>query len=201
MSTRGGTLRRSVRVVWSRLDSGTVAVGTRGTLASLGSIATLAECVTMAVCALFEGARDLGLGMFCKRHRCFGKMSVLSFGEAGEWMFRDFKNLLYGSFEASFLIVQAYLMCAMITPDFVALATDVLSLLPSQWSSAHWCWYSWYWMWCKHHLFFGEMVNPSLAMWACACHASSMIRFTVHSCCFPLIGCLVCGERLPCLIF
>ena len=56
----------------------------------------------------------------------FWKLSVLSLGEAGEWMFRDFKYRLYGKFEASFLIVQAYLMSAMISPEFVVLATDVL---------------------------------------------------------------------------
>ena len=109
-----------------------------------------------------------GCGMFCKRHRWFEKFSVLSLGGAGEWMFRDFKNLSYGSFEAMFLIWQAYLMSSMITPDFVALATDVLCvpflvtftmvkralvlvflvLVRG--------------MWCKHHLFLGELVNPVL---------------------------------------
>ena len=43
MPARGGTLPRNVRVIWSRLDSGSVAVGTRGTTASLGPIARLAE--------------------------------------------------------------------------------------------------------------------------------------------------------------
>ena len=55
------------------------------------------------------------------------KVSVLSLGEAGEWMFRDFKNLLYGSFEASFLSVQAYLMSAMITSEFVVLVNNVFA--------------------------------------------------------------------------
>ena len=126
MSTRGGTLRRSVRVVWSRLDSGTVAVGTRGTLASLGSIARLAECVTMAVCALFEGARDLGSA-------CFASVT----GVLGKCPFSPLVKLASGCSVTSricctvrskrrFLIVQAYLMSAMTTPDFVALATDAL---------------------------------------------------------------------------
>ena len=103
MPARGDTLPRNVRVVWARLDSGSVAVGTRGTTASQGPIARFAE-----------------------RHWCFGKLSVLSLGEAGEWMFRDFKNRLYGTFEALFLIWHAYLMSAMIIPEFCALATDVL---------------------------------------------------------------------------
>ena len=33
----------------------------------------------------------------------------------------------------------------------------------------------------------------SLVMPACGCYASSRIRFTVHSRCFPLIGCLISG--------
>ena len=43
MPARGSTLPRNWRVVWSRLDSGTVAVATRGTTAGLGTIARLAE--------------------------------------------------------------------------------------------------------------------------------------------------------------
>ena len=55
-------------------------------------------------------------------------------------MFRDFKNLLCGSFGASFLIVQAFLMSAMITPEFLVLVNDVLFflfLVTLQWPSAH----------------------------------------------------------------
>ena len=81
---------------------------------------------TIAVCALLLDVRELVRGMFCKRHRWFEKLSDLSLVEAGEWMFCDFKNLLYGSFEASFLIVQAYLMSAMVTPEFVVLVNDIL---------------------------------------------------------------------------
>ena len=66
---------------------------------------------------IVAGILDLVHDMFCKLHRCFEEIFVLSLGEAGEWMFRDFKNLLYGSFEASFLSVQEYLMSAMITPE------------------------------------------------------------------------------------
>ena len=43
MLTRGGTFPCIVRVVWTGLDSGSVAVGTRGTTVGLGSIARLAE--------------------------------------------------------------------------------------------------------------------------------------------------------------
>ena len=71
MPARGGTLPRYVRMVWSRLDSGSVAVGTRGTTASLGSIARLAEVplvwilekwvsFTIAVCALLLDVRGVG---------------------------------------------------------------------------------------------------------------------------------------------
>ena len=77
--------------------------------------------VTVAKCALLLESLDF--------HRCSEEFIVLSLGEAGEWMFRDFKNLLYGSFEASFLSVQAYLMSAMITSKFVVLVNDVLLVL------------------------------------------------------------------------
>ena len=169
--TRGGTLPRNVRVVWARLDSGTVAVGTRGTTAGLGPIARLAE-----------------------RHRCFGKLSVLSLGEAGEWLFRDFKNRLYGTFEALFLIWQAYLMSAMIIPEFVLsppMFCAFLSLLLSRWSRAHWCWYSWYWCAsCGASItcFLENWSTASLAMRVSGCHASSRIRFTVRSRCSLLFG-------------
>ena len=82
---------------------------------------------TIAVCALLLDVRELVRGMFCKCHRWFEKLSVLSLGEAGHWMFRDFKNPLYRSFGASFLSVQPYLMSAMITPEFVVLINDVFS--------------------------------------------------------------------------
>ena len=43
MPARRGTFPRNVRVVWTWLDSGALAVGTRGTTAGMGSIGTLAE--------------------------------------------------------------------------------------------------------------------------------------------------------------
>ena len=138
--------------------------------------------------------------MLCKRHWWFEKLSFLSLGEAGDWMFRDFKNPLYGSFEALFLSVQAYLMSAMITPEFVVLINDVFFLffflLPSQWPSAHYCWYSL--CWCASYV---ACFTFFLAVWACACHACSRIRFTVYPSCFSLIDCFVGGQRLSCLIF
>ena len=123
--------------------------------------------VTVAVCALLL---SLGLvrGMFCKRHRWFEKLSVLSLGEAGEWMFRDFKKLLYGSFEASFLSMQAYLMSAMFTPEFVAFVNDVLCFpFPVTFTMAMCALVLVFMvlvrgMRCKHHLSLGEMVNPVL---------------------------------------
>ena len=72
MPARGGTLPRNVRMVWSRMDSGSVAVGTRGTTASLGSIARLAEVplefwileiwvsFSIAVCALLLDVGGVG---------------------------------------------------------------------------------------------------------------------------------------------
>ena len=104
------------------------------------------------------------------------------------------------SFEASFLAVQAYLMSAMITPDFVVLVNDFL-LVPFP------CYLH------NGHVRIGVGVPgfgtrqllqvllvsgrngqiPSLVMPASGCHASSRIRFTLHSICFPLIGCLVPG--------
>ena len=107
-------------------------------------------------------------GMFCKRHRWFEKLSVLSLGEAGEWMFRAFKNLLYGSFEASFFSVQAYLMSAMITPEFVVFVNDVLCFpFPVTFTMAMCALVLVFLvlvrgMWCKQHVFLGELVNPVL---------------------------------------
>ena len=123
---------------------------------------------TIAVCALLLDVRELVRGMFCKRHRWFVKLSVLSLGEAGEWMFRHFKNLLYGTFEASFLSGQAYLMSAMITPEFVVLVNDVW-LVPFLVTFTMTkcalvlvfpvlvCFIC-----CMHHLFVGELFNPVL---------------------------------------
>ena len=69
-------------------------------------VSVLEKCAsfTMAECALLLESLDLVHGMFCKRHLWFEKLSVLSLGEASDWMFRDFKSLLYGSFEAVFLL-------------------------------------------------------------------------------------------------
>ena len=192
MPARGGTLPRNLRVVWSRLGSGTVADGTRGTTAGLGSIARLAEVLE---------SLDLAHGMFCKLHRCFEEIFVLPLGEAGEWI----KYRLCVKFEASFLIVQAYLMLQCSRQNFwfsPPMFCAFLSLLPSQWQSAHQCWYSWYWCGSRGAsitCFLGNCSTVPLAMWASACHASSRIMFTVHSSCF--LGCLVGGQWLPCQIF
>ena len=122
----------------------------------------------MAKCALLLASLDLVHDMFCKLHRWFEEISVLSLVEAGELIFRDFKKLLYGSFEASFLMVQAYLMSAMITPEFVVLVNDVLLVpFPVTFTMAKCasllvflvlvCFIC-----CMHHLFLGELVNPVL---------------------------------------
>ena len=145
--------------------------------------------VTLAKCALLLESLDLAHDMFCKLHRCFEEIFVRSLGEAGEWVFLDFMSLLYDLFEASFLIVQAYLMSAMITPVFLVPDNDVLlvpflviftmvkcALVLVFLVLGHGsC--------CKYYLFLG----------ASGCHAFSRIRFAVHSRCFPLIGCLVPG--------
>ena len=137
LSSCGGTLPRNVRVVWSRLDSGSVAVGTRGTTASLGPIAGLAE-VPLDIGFLRNVYPSQWTSAHCCWHpsiwctTCFAsftgawRKSFAFLGEAGEWVFRDFKSLLYGSFEASFLAVQAYLTSAMITPVFLVPDNDVL---------------------------------------------------------------------------
>ena len=101
--------------------------------------------------------------MFCKLHQCFEEICVLSLGEAGEWMFRDFKNLLHGSFEASFLAVQAYLMSAMITPEFLVPASDVLRVpFLVTFTMVKCALLVFLVLVCKHYLFLVEMVNPVL---------------------------------------
>ena len=155
-------------------------VGTRGTSAGLGSVARLAEvgvwvlekCAsfTMAKCALLLESLALVHAVFFKRHQCLGKLSVLSLGEAGEWMFRDFKYRLYGTFEALFLIKKAYLMSAMITPECVVLATVVLrvpflvTFTMAKCSLVLVFLASVCDMWCKRHLFLGELVNRVLGV-------------------------------------
>ena len=118
----------------------------------------------MAVCALLLESLDLVDDMFCKLHRCFEEIFVLSLGEAGEWLFRHFKSLLYGWFEASFLAVQAYLMSAMITPEFSVPANDVLRVPFLVTFTMVKCALVLVFLVlvCKHHLFLGEMVNPVL---------------------------------------
>ena len=138
--------------------------------------------------------------MFCKRHRWCEKLSVLSLGEAGDWMFRDFKNLLYGSFEASFLIVQAYLMSAMIMPEFLVLVNDVLLVPFLVTFTMAKCALVLVFLvlvrgtCCKHYLFLWEMVNPVLGdvgVWV-----SRVFKDQAYgaSRCFPLFGCLVSGH-------
>ena len=123
---------------------------------------------TIAVYALLLDVPELVHSMFCKRHRMFEKLSVLSLVEAGEWMFRDCKNPLYGSFEASFLIVQAYLMSAMITLEFVVLVNDVLLVPFFVTFTVAKCALVLVFLvlvrghGCKHHLFLGELFNRAL---------------------------------------
>ena len=158
--------------------------------------------VTVAVCALLLESLGLVRGMFCKRHRWFEKLSVLSLGEAGEWMFRDFKKLLYGSFEASFLSMQAYLMSAMFTTEFVAFVNDVLCFpFPVTFTMAMCALVLVFMvlvrgMWCKHHLSLGKWSTPSLTMWASGCHASSRIKFTVFFKMFSLSWLVDSGYRV-----
>ena len=81
---------------------------------------------------------------------------------------RDFKNRLYGTCEALFLIWQAYLMSAMITPEFAAFATDVLCVPFLVTFTMAMCALVLAFLvlacvtWCKHPLFFDELVNPVL---------------------------------------
>ena len=218
MPAHGGTLPRNLRVVWSWLDSGSVAVGTRGTTAGLGSIARLTE-VPLEFGYLRNGylsqwpsahllleSLDLVHGTCCKLYCWFEKLSVLSLVEAGEWMFRDFKNLLYASFEASFLIVQAYLMSAMFTPEFLVLTTDVLRVHFLVTFTMAKCALVLVFLlvcvtWCKHHLFLGELFNRALSdEGGCVSHVLKDQVYGAVKLHF-FIGCLVGGQRLPCQIF
>ena len=81
-------------------------------------------------------------------------------------MFLDFMSLLYGSFEALFLAVQACLMSAMITPVFLVPDNDVVRVpFLVTFTMANCALVLVFLvlvcvMWCKHHLFLGELVNP-----------------------------------------
>ena len=80
----------------------------------------------MSKCALLLDVWDLVHGMFCKRHVRFVNILVLFQCEVGEWVFRGFKNQSYGTLKTLALIGQACLLSAVIAPEFVGLATDIL---------------------------------------------------------------------------
>ena len=207
MPTRGGTLPRNVRVVRARLDSGSAVVGTRGTTASLGSVARLAEVplefgylrfwvsFTIGVCALLLEVQDLVRGMFCKRNQWFENFSVLSLGEAGEWMFRDLRIFCTVHSKRCFCDEQAR-VCGSRHGSLVHSFPCYLHSGQVRFGVGIPCV-------GVRHVVHASLVSWKIGQprpWRCGHVRDTRLEGSGFRCsqfCFPLIGCLVGGQRPP----